>query len=99
MGTVLLSTRVIDKSTHRENNVIRLSKLRNRLKYSRTLFYCILICFIKLFQDYQLVFFWIHIIRDDSHRGINVDHGISVDQHSKPQVQILYTVFALVSWF
>jgi hypothetical protein len=35
-----------------------------------------------------------------SHRGIIADHGINVDQHSKPRnVQILYTVFALVSWF
>jgi hypothetical protein len=34
-----------------------------------------------------------------SQRGIYVDHGINVDQHLKPQVQIQYTVFALVSWF
>jgi hypothetical protein len=39
----------------------------------------------------------VSIISVISHRGINVDHGIHVEQHSKPRNK--YAIFALVSWF
>jgi hypothetical protein len=42
---------------------------------------------------YDFIAFFFYL----SHRGINVDHRINVDQHSTKQVQIQNNVFALVS--
>ncbi len=55
-----------------------------KINIQENIFYClILISQLKL-QQYGI-----------PHRGINVDHGINVDQHSKPRNKCKYSILYL----